>query len=247
MKLLKLLLLPYMSAFIAAAFLWPSPAEGFIGESSRIVFFHVPCAWVAALAFLVAAGYSIAYLARRNPGADAIAHAAVRLGVVFALLTLATGSLFARIMWGSFWNWDPRQSSYLLLVFLYAAYLFLRASIDDPERSARIGAAYAVFAAVLMPFLVFVVPRVTESLHPQTIINTEGTILMDTPTKVVFFAGLAGFTAIFLWLLELDSRLARPKAGASFGAGNPARPAGGSLDKGNHRLISRNPADTLRP
>lgn len=230
MKALKLLLLPCMSAFIAAAFLWPRPAEGFIGESSRIVFFHVPCAWTAALAFVVAAAYSVAYLARRNPQADAIAHAAVRLGLLFAVLTLATGSLFARIMWGSFWNWDPRQSSYLLLVFLYAAYLFLRAAIDDPERRARIGAAYAVFAAILMPFLVFVVPRVTESLHPQTIINREGTILMDTPTKVVFFAGLVGFSALFLWLLELESRLARLAAPA--GTGNPTHSAGVSVERG---------------
>ena len=227
MKALKLLLFPYMSAFIAAAFLWPPPAEGFIGESSRIVFFHVPCAWTATLAFVVAAAYSVAYLARRNPRADAVAHAAVRLGLLFAVLALVTGSVFARIMWGSFWNWDPRQSSFLLLLFLYAAYLFLRAAIDDPERRARIGAAYAVFAAILMPFLVFVVPRVTESLHPQTIINPEGKILMDSPTKVVFFAGLAGFTAIFLWLLELESRLARLGAGgpARNGRGNPAVPA----------------------
>ena len=208
MKLLKLFLLPYMAAVIAGAFLWVEPAEGFIGESSRIVFFHVPCAWTAALAFLVAAAYSLVYLVRRDDRSDAIAHAAVRLGLLFAILTLVTGSIFAKIMWGAYWNWDPRQSSYLLLIFLYAAYLFLRAAIDDPERGARIGAAYALFEAVLMPFLVFVVPRVTESLHPQTVINREGRILMDTPTKTIFFAGLLGFTAIFLWLLELETRLA---------------------------------------
>jgi heme exporter protein C len=206
-KILKLLLLPYMAAVIAGAFLWVEPAEGFIGESSRIVFFHVPCAWTAALAFIVAAAYSLAYLLRRNPRSDRIAEAAVRLGLLFAILTIVTGSVFAKIMWGAYWNWDPRQSSYLLLIFLYAAYLFLRAAIDDPERRARIGAAYALFAAVLMPFLVFVAPRVTESLHPQTVINTQGKILMDTPTKTIFFAGLLGFTALFFWLLELETRL----------------------------------------
>jgi heme exporter protein C len=207
-KFLKLLLLPYMAAVIAGAFLWVEPAKGFIGESSRIVFFHVPCAWVAALAFLVAAGYSVAYLVRRTPRFDAFAVAAVRIGLLFAILTLVTGSLFAKIMWGAYWNWDPRESSYLLLVFLYGAYLFLRAAIDDPERRARLGAAYAVFAAVLMPFLVFVAPRITASLHPQTIINPQGKILMDTPTRTIFFAGLAGFTGLFLWLLQLEARLA---------------------------------------
>lgn len=209
MKFLKFLLLPYMAAVIAAAFLWPEPAEGFLGESSRIVFFHVPCAWTASLAFLVAAGYSLAYLLRRNPWHDDIACAAVRLGLLFAVLTLLTGSIFARIMWGAYWNWDPRQSSYLLLVFLYAAYLFLRATVPDPERRGRLSAAYALFAAVLMPFLVFVAPRVTKSLHPQTVINPEGKILMDSPTKAVFFASLVGFSCLFLWLLSLEARTAR--------------------------------------
>lgn len=222
MKFAKLLLLPYMAAVIGAAFLWPEPAEGFIGESSRIVFFHVPCAWTASLAFLFAAAYSLAYLVRRNPWHDELAAASVRLGLLFALLTLVTGSLFARIMWGAFWNWDPRQSSYLLLVFLYSAYLFLRASVEDPERRARISAAYALFSAILMPFLVFVAPRVTESLHPQTVINPEGKILMDAPTKAVFFAGLIGFSALFVWLLELEARLARLGRRLPSSAGNGA-------------------------
>jgi heme exporter protein C len=133
----------------------------------------------------------------------------VRLGLLFAVLTLLTGSIFARIMWGAYWNWDPRQSSYLLLVFLYAAYLFLRATVPDPERRGRLSAAYALFAAVLMPFLVFVAPRVTKSLHPQTVINPEGKILMDSPTKAVFFASLIGFTGLFLWMLSLEARAAR--------------------------------------
>jgi heme exporter protein C len=209
MKLLKLLLLPYMAAVVAAAFLWPEPAEGFLGESSRIVFFHVPCAWTSTLAFLVAAAYSLAYLRSRNLWHDEVAAAAVRLGLFFGVLTLVTGSLFAKIMWGSWWNWDPRESSYLLLVFLYGAYLFLRAAIDDPERRARIAAAYALFAAVLMPFLVFVAPRVTASLHPQTVINPQGKILMDGPTKAVFFGALFGFSGLFLWLLSLEARLER--------------------------------------
>ncbi|HEU5249203.1 MAG TPA: cytochrome c biogenesis protein CcsA [Thermoanaerobaculia bacterium] len=211
MKFLKLILLPYMAAVIAGAFLWVEPAKGFIGESSRIVFFHVPCAWTAALAFVVAAAYSLAYLVRRKPRHDEIAEASVRLGLLFAILTLVTGSLFAKIMWGSYWNWDPRESSYLLLVFLYGAYLFLRAAIDDPERRARIGAAYALFAAVLMPFLVFVAPRVTASLHPQTVINPQGKILMDTPTRAVFFAGLVGFTALFFWMLQIETRIAKSR------------------------------------
>jgi heme exporter protein C len=209
MRLLKLLLLPFMGAVIAAAFLWPEPAKGFIGESSRIVFFHVPCAWTSSLAFVVAAAYSLAYLVKRNPWYDDVATSAVKIGLLFGVLTLITGSLFASIMWGTWWNWDPRESSYLLLVFLYAAYLFLRAAIDDPERRARIAAAYALFGAVIMPFLVFVAPRVTASLHPQTVINPQGKILMDIPTRAVFFSALAAFSGLFAWMLSIDARAAR--------------------------------------
>jgi heme exporter protein C len=209
MKVLKLLLFPYMAAIIVGAFLWPAPAQGFIGESSRIVFFHVPCAWTSALVFIVAAAYSAAYLARRNPRHDDVAAAAIRLGLLFAVLALVTGSLFAKIMWGSYWNWYPRESSFLLLIFLYAACLFLRAAVEDPERRARMSAAYSLFAAVLMPFLFFVAPRVTASLHPQTVINPQGKILMDGPTKAVFFTTIFGFSALFFLMLSLDALAAR--------------------------------------
>ncbi len=209
MKFLKALLGVGMAAVVAGAFLWPAPAQGFLGESSRIVFFHVPCAWTASLAFLVAAAYSLAYLVGRRRTSDDVASAAVRLGLLFSVIALITGSLFARIMWGSYWNWDPRESSFLMLLFLYAAYLFLRAAVDDPDRRATLSAAYALFAAILMPFLVFVAPRVTKSLHPQTVINPQGKILMDTPTKTVFFAALVGFSALFFWMLSLDARIQR--------------------------------------
>jgi heme exporter protein C len=210
MKILKWLLLPYMTAIIIGAFLWPAPAEGFIGESSRIVFFHVPCAWTSALAFLVAAAYSAAYLLRRNPRHDDVAVGAIRLGLLFAVLALLTGSL-----WGAYWNWDPRESSFLLLIFLYAACLFLRAAVEDPERRARMSAAYALFAAVLMPFLFFVAPRLTASLHPQTVINPQGKILMDGPTKAVFFGAMIGFSGLFFWMLSLDARASRLERAAA--------------------------------
>ena len=207
MRWLKILVGPYLTAVILAAFFWPKPAKGFIGESSRIVFFHVPCAWTSSIAFLLAAGASIVHLKKRDDASDEAAASAVRLGFLFSVLATVTGSIFAAVMWGSFWNWDPRETSILLLLFLYAAYLFLRAAIADPERRGVFCAVYALFAAFLMPFLQFVVPRLTASLHPQTIINAQGKILMDFPTKTVFFASLLGFTVLFFWLWRLDTRL----------------------------------------
>lgn len=203
-RAMKILLGPYLLAVTVAAFLWPKPAKGFIGESSRIVFFHVPMAWTAVIAFVLAGVYSIVHLVKRSESSDEKAASAIRLGFLFSLLATITGSIFADVMWGSYWNWDPRETSIVLLLFLYAAYLFLRAAVSDQERRGVFCAAYALFAAFLMPFLVFVAPRVTESLHPQTVINSQGKILMDGPTKAVFFGALAGFTALFFWLWELD-------------------------------------------
>lgn len=211
MRVLKWLLGPYMLAVIVAAFFWPRPAKGFIGESSRIVFFHVPCAWTATLAFIVAAIASIVHLVKRDVSSDESAAAAVRQGFLYSILATVTGSIFADVMWGSYWNWDPRETSIVLLLFLYAAYLFLRGAIADPERRGVFCAVYALFSGFVMPFLMFVVPRVTASLHPQTVINREGKNLMDMPTRTVFFAALAGFTGLFFWMWDLDRRLERMK------------------------------------
>ncbi len=211
MRVLKWLLGPYLLSVILAAFFWPRPAKGFIGESSRIVFFHVPMAWTATIAFVLAAAASIAYLVKRNSEADEAAASAVWLGFLFSILATVTGSIFAGVMWNSYWNWDPRETSIVMLLFLYAAYLFLRSAISDPERRGVFCAVYALFSGFVMPFLVFVIPRVTTSLHPQTIINPEGKVLMDTPTRTVFFASLAGFTGLFFWMWDLDRRLGRMK------------------------------------
>ncbi len=196
---------------IAAAFFWAPAAAGFKGESSRIVFFHVPQAWVAVLAFCVNLIASLRYLRTRNPLDDARAAAAARLGLVFSLLATVTGSIFAHVMWNSFWNWDPREISIAILLLIYAAYFALREAVPDEERRASLSAAYAILAFVTMPFLVFVVPRIYWSLHPDTIIGATGKLKMQMDPRMLqtLFASLVGFTGLFFWLYTLDVRLAR--------------------------------------
>ena len=194
---------------IWAAFFYAPHAQGFKGESARIVFFHVPQAWVAVLAFCVNLVASFRYLRHRNPLDDARAAATARLGLIFSLLATVTGSLFAKVMWGSFWNWDPREISIAILLLVYAAYFALREAVPDEERRASLSAAYAILAFVTMPFLVFVVPRIYWSLHPDTIINTRGSIDMESRMVQVLLGSLVGFTGLFVWLYNLDVRLAR--------------------------------------
>jgi heme exporter protein C len=199
----------FMVLVIWAAFFYAPAARGFKGESDRIVFFHVPQAWVAVLAFCVNLIASLRYLRTRDLLDDARAAAAARLGLVFSVLATVTGSVFAKVMWGSFWNWDPREVSIAILLLVYAAYFALREAIPDDERRASLSAAYAVLAFVTMPFLVFVVPRIYWSLHPDTIINARGSLGMESHMFQVLMAALVGFTGLFVWLYTLDVRLAR--------------------------------------
>ena len=198
-----------MAAICWGAFLYARPAQNFVGESSRIVFFHVPQAWVSTVAFFVAAWYSWRYLKTRRIEDDEAASAAARLGFLFCVLATVTGSIFARVMWNSYWNWDPRETSIVLLLLVYGAYLGLRGALEDPERRATLSAAYALVAVVTVPFLTFAVPRMYQSLHPDTVINVRGKVEMSMDIRIIFFSSMVAFMALFYWMWSLDRRVSR--------------------------------------
>jgi heme exporter protein C len=204
---LKWLLLAWMVVVIWAAFMWVPSAEGFKGESSRIVFFHVPTAWVATLAFLVSCVASLLYLVRRRPGDDQRAAVSAGLGLLFAVLATVTGAIFAKIMWGAYWNWDPRQTSITILLLIYAAYFALRGALPDPERRATLAAVYSILAFVTVPFLMFVVPRIYWSLHPDVLTSPDPDNRLDSAHLRVLLASVAGFTGLYVWLYTIGSRI----------------------------------------
>lgn len=198
-----------MAAIIWGSFLYAKPAASFVGESSRIVFYHVPMAWIAALAFLIAAVRSALYLKRRRIEDDEAAASAARLGILFCVLATVTGSIFAKVMWNSYWNWDPRETSIVLLLLVYGAYLGLRGAIEEEERRATLSASYALIAFLTVPFLMFAVPRMYASLHPDTVINARGKVEMSNDIRLVFFSSMAAFTALFCWMYSLDLKANR--------------------------------------
>jgi heme exporter protein C len=199
----------WMAAVIVAAFHWAPLAEGFEGQSSRILFFHVPMAWVSFVAFMTAGVESVRYLfGRRAPARDRSAAAAVELGLLFATLATLTGSIWARITWGSYWNWDPRESAIVVALLFYAAYLALRAALADDDARARLSAAYAALGLAVSPFLYFVLPRLGFTLHPEPVINTAGKVEVEWRMLTVLVASSAGFTALFYRLLALRTRVA---------------------------------------
>lgn len=202
----KVLVTIWMTIIIIAAFLYADAAVGFPGETSRILFFHVPQAWVATLSFLISMIGSCIYLAKRNRKADNLALSAAELGLLFCLLATASGSIFAKAAWGSFWNWDPRETSIVILLMIYGAYFALRSAVGDPEKRRVFAAVYSILAFATVPFLVFVVPRITASLHPEDTMNPARPG-MDPKTLKVFLGSLLAYTGLFIWILRLRLRL----------------------------------------
>lgn len=196
----------WMAGVLWGAFFYAPLAQGFLGESSRILFFHVPMAWTAFVAFFAAAWWSGAYLRRRDAASDRAAAAAVELGFLFCLLATVSGAMWARVMWGAFWNWDPRQTSIVLVLIFYGAYLALRGAVEDPEKRARLAAVYALLGVVVTPFFFFIVPRITFSLHPESVINAQGKIEMESRMLQVLLAATVGTLALFFWMHNLARR-----------------------------------------
>jgi len=204
----RVVLFAWIAACLVAAFLW-APLVPVLGATTRVLYFHIPSAWITVLALGWSMVHSLLYLATRRPDHDAHAAAAAEIGLLFCVAATVTGSVWAKAMWGSYWNWDPRETSIFFLLMIYAAYLALRGSIEQPERRARLAAIYSAVAFVAVPFLMFVVPRIYFSLHPDPIINPRGKVDMDPRIRIVFFAMLAGFTGLFFWLLSLRVRVTR--------------------------------------
>ena len=204
----KILLTIWMNLIIAAVFLYVEPAAGFPGEVSRILFFHVPMAWVATLAFLLSMIASSVYLITRKVNADFLAQSSAELGFLFCFLATVTGSIFAKATWGSFWNWDPRQTSIIMLLMIYGAYFVLRSAVPDHEKRRVFAGVYSILAFCTVPFLVFVVPRITRSLHPEDTLNPASPG-MDVKTLIFFLGSLCAYTGLFVWMLRLKVRMLR--------------------------------------
>lgn len=202
----KIALGVWMTLVITAAFLYVPPALG-LGELSRIIFFHVPLAWVGVLAYLVAMVNGIRYLKFGSMRYDRMSVFNAEVGFVFTLLATVTGAIFARHTWGMYWNWDPRQTSIFILLLIYGAFFLLRSAVEDEERRARLASVYSILAFISVPFLVFVIPRIYMSLHPDPIINVEGRLNMDSRMFQIFMASLLGFTGIYIWINRLHGRL----------------------------------------
>jgi heme exporter protein C len=207
---LSLLALLSMGAALYAALVY-APTERVQGDVQRIFYFHVPLAWTAYLAFFVVFVASIAYLLKGRPIFDAVARASAEVGLVLTTLMLIAGSLWARPIWGTWWTWDARLTTTLLLWFIYVGYLMLRSSIDDERKAARYSAVVGIVGAIDIPIIH---QSVTwwRSLHPTSVVLAEGGPAMPASMLTALMISLVAFTVVYVVLVTLRTRLELARA-----------------------------------
>ncbi|MGE0810397.1 MAG: heme ABC transporter permease [Immundisolibacter sp.] len=200
-----------------------APADYQQGDSYRIMFIHVPAAWLSMLTYMVLASGAFVFLVWRIKLADMLAKCCAPLGAAFTFLTLVTGSLWGKPMWGTWWAWDARLTSELVLLFLYLGLIALRGAIDEPQRAGRATALLALVGVVNIPIIHFSVEWWNTLHQPASLTRMDGPAIhpaMLTPLLLM----IAGFTVYFAaallqrmrceilererdarWLLELDA------------------------------------------
>jgi heme exporter protein C len=187
------------------------PTEADQGIVQRIFYFHLPCAWVAFLAFGIVAIAGGLYLWLGHKIWDEMSYAAAEIGMVFCTLVLITGSIWAKPIWGVWWTWDSRLTTTFILWLLYGGYLLLRAFADDTDEIARFAAALGIVGVVDVP-VVIVSVRLWRTIHPAVLLTRQGEHGLEDPRMIAtLLVAMGAFTIMFVWLLWM--RLATLRMG----------------------------------
>ncbi len=199
-----------LMVWLVVSGLFLTPADVVQLESVRIMYVHVPSAWIAYLAFVttaVASGISL-FRKHRTLGFDRVAGASAEVGVLFMAITLVTGSLWGRLTWGTFWQWDPRLTTTAFLFVTYVGYLAVRRLDGTPRQRARRSAILALLAVLEIPLVHFSVV-LWRSLHQEaSVLNTDGDVRLDGLMLFTLFSGVLAFSAAFAWFVIHRQRVA---------------------------------------
>lgn len=204
----KVLAVLLIFSTLITGLLLPVPRLPILHETIRNLYFHVPM-WMGMLSvFVISVIFSIMYLNTGKEEYDLVSVECVNTGLLFYALGLVTGMLWAKYTWGEFWSGDPKQNSAAIAFLLYCAYLVLRNSIDEEQKRGKISAIYNIFAFPIMVVLIFVLPRMTDSLHPGNGGNPAfGKYDLDNRMRVAFYPAMAGWSLLAIWIATIRYRI----------------------------------------
>lgn len=180
----------YMALFYA-------PRETTMGDAQRIFYLHVPSAWIGFFSFFVVFVASALYLLKRERKWDAIALSAAEIGVLFTTLVLVTGPLWAKSAWGTFWVWDARLTTTLVLWLIYVGYLMLRTSVDETKR-APMAAVLGIVGFLDVP-IIFLSVTWWRTMHPTLVVNESSGL--EPAMRTTLMVAMVAFTLLFSWML----------------------------------------------
>lgn len=204
-KILSVVLLIYT---IIAGLLSGVPRLNIVNETIRALYFHVPMWFGMVVLFLTSAIYAIKHL--RNPSFknDLYSVEFANAGLVYGILGIVTGMIWANYAWGSPWHGDPKQTGAAIALLVYLAYFVLRSSVSNQEQGARLSAVYNIFAFVAMVPLIFIIPRMTSSMHPGNGGNPGfNTYDLDSRMRLVFYPAVIGWILLGVWITTLRIRI----------------------------------------
>ena len=204
-KVLSIILVAYA---IIGGLLLPVPRQHIINETIRNLYFHVPMWFAMILLFTCAAVYAVKYLRSGNLEHDIYSAEFTKVGILFSILGMLTGMEWANYSWGEPWSNDPKQLGTAMCMLIYFAYLILRGGMKDEEKRARLSSVYNIFAYALMIPLLWILPRMVDSLHPGNGGNPGfNSYDLDSNMRMVFYPAVIGWFLLGLWMATLSIRL----------------------------------------
>ena len=195
-----------LALFLAGSFvgLFVVPADGMQGDIQRLMYVHVPAAWLAFLSFFIVFLMSVLYLIQRDLRWDRVAQSSAEIGVVFTVLTLALGSMWGKPTWGVWWTWDPRLTTTAIMLAIYVGYLAIRSFADDPDKRARWAAIVGIIGFANVP-IVYLSVIWWRTLHQPP--SSPRSVSPEILWTLMF--NLAAFTVIYVYLMMRRVRLAK--------------------------------------
>lgn len=205
LKWLSVILLVYICT---AGLLMDVPRLSIVNETVRALYFHVPMWFGMVFLFLTSTVYAIRYLRSSDPTHDIRSVEFANVGIIYGILGILTGMVWANYTWGSPWHGDPKQNGAAVALLVYLAYFVLRGSLSSEEQRARLGAVYNIFAFAAMIPLIFILPRLSSSVHPGSGGNPGFNMYdLDGRMRLVFYPAVIGWILVGYWIAQLRIRL----------------------------------------
>ncbi len=193
---------------VIIGFLGDVPEMAILNETIRNLYFHVTMWFAMMILLIVSLVNSIKYLGSSELQADVLAEESARVAMLFGILGLLTGMIWAKYTWGAWWVNDVQLNGAAATMLVYAAYFLLRNSMDDEQKRARISAVYSIFAFAMMVVFIIILPRMTDSLHPGKGGNPGfSSYDLDHRLRLVFYPAVIGWTLLGVWMMNLKIRL----------------------------------------